>query len=320
MGEVYKLRTLQFGKQTVWGTPVNATAIYRIFTDGSVNFNPNVIVLDELGYMGAGGEVVDGVPEVTGEITATATYEHLLFPLCGLFGAPTPQGASAPYTWNFDAPLKSSVNPQLYTAEFGTPGMSYRLRNTVISNLTLSGEAGEPVESKFEMQASKLTPQALTSALSLPVVTPLSMTQASLFMDDWSGTIGTTQIQKALAKFELSVETGRHLKVFDGNEAAGWGDEEWEVKLALTLETTTEVKALFDSMTSSVLKKLIRLKFTKGTSELSIDFAGASVGEVEFPSDRDGNAVIDLEFTAVYNPVLANYLKIVLKNSINALP
>lgn len=316
---VYGLRRLQLGKQTTYDTAVAATVLLRGVTDVSAQLLQTDSVIEEVGVVGPSSLGLLGVRHAQATVELQTTYQHVLYGLAGLFGVPTPTG-TGPYTWTFAAPNTAVPNAQVYSLEYGMSGAEYRVTGAVIKTWTLSHVAGESVTESWEMIAHSIVPQAMTS-LATPTVDAVSAIHAGLWIDDTSTAHGTTQINATLIEAELSVETNRHVKLFESQNPKAWGEGRWETNLRLLLEWNASSKALVDALANgNSVDRHIRLRWQQSTSRsLTVDFAGRLTSEPELFGDRDGNATVELEFNGLYTSQFGNYLQFEVINDLGSL-
>lgn len=313
----------QLGKQSVWDTAVASTSILQLLEEPTVEVSVPPIKVGKTGTVGVGVGYVPGVMDVSGTIKYDLSYEDVLYLIAGLAGLPTPTGTN-PYTWSRPLPtFGMPTNAQVFTIETGSigSGVEYRVTGGVWKNVKISGASGEVVKGEIGFIAQKYLPQAMTTGLSMRTVNPIVMTQAQLYIDDWAGTIGTTELPAQLIDFSLEIETNRHLKPFGKPFASNWGEGVWESKLTLTLEFDATVKAHADALLNNrVLARQIAIRFTDATRQFEIQYAGVCNGELSYFEDRDNNVTIAMTFDAVYHATMGTWCLLKVINGMNTLP
>ena len=310
---------LALGRQTSFATPVARTRLLRGIESVTVSPQYEDAVIEESGTTGVGSFAVLTPRTFEGAIEGATSYEEILYPLCGLFGVVTPTG-SGPYTWTFNAPYLTMPSPQIYSAEFGVEGFPRLMAGMLYRSLEITSEIGA-LRYSADFVARDFS--AIGSFTTLPVasVNPVSSVHRSLFIDTWSGTMGATAVTATLIDATLAIDTGRHLKVFDGERAGWYGDEKFDIELSLTMEYNSSSDALIASMLSGVTQRKIRLRFQDTAArQLDVDFWGTLTGVNELFSDRDGNATVELTFRATYHVADAQYLRIAVVNGVATLP
>jgi hypothetical protein len=286
-----------------------------------MTIQPGSKVLEsEIGILSGGYTAIQGYTSVEGSVEAVAFYEDILYYLQGLLGVVNPTG-SGPYVYTYQAPISDVPNVAVYTLEYGLPGYAYKFQDALVSSLKISGEAGDDPEIRVEADilAGQFAAGPITN-LAVRNVNPITMLHGQLFMDIWAGTMGSTAVNATLIKFELDVNPNRHLKFFQSRFPSGWGDDGWEGKLNLQLEYNSTAQALVTELVTGYVQRQIELRFTDSPNSMKIQFAGTLTGEPELWSDRDGNMVVELEFSATYHSTLANWLKVIVTNGVATIP
>ena len=311
------LRRVQLGQQTTFSTPVAATSILRGVKDGSVTINHNDAVVEELGRS-VSDLVVASQRHAEGEVELQCTYEDILYGLFGLFGPVTPSGGAR----TFNAPVVAYSAPQIYTIEYGAPGAEYRVVGGLIREWTLRYEANAGVTESWAFIGRSVQANALTGSLPTRVVTPVLSRHASWFVDPTGTAHGTTAIPGTVIEAELTVNTNRHLKMFEGSQPLDWGEGRWEAQLSITAEFNSTAKAWVDALLADRVARNIRVNFveTAGSRELRIDFVGLIAEAPELFSDRDGNMTVEVTFKAIVDAPLNNWLQIRTINGVGTLP
>ena len=311
------LRRIQLGQQTAFATPVAATSILRGVTDGSVTLNHNDAVVEELGRS-VSDLVVVSQRHAEGEIELQTTYEDILYGLFGLFGPVAPSGGAR----TFNAPITAYAAPRIYTIEYGAPGAEYRVVGGILKEWMLRYEANAGVTERWSFIGRSVQANALTGSLPTRVVTPVLSRHASWFVDYTGIAHGTTQVPGTVIEAEWSINTNRHLKMFEGSQPLDWGEGRWEAQLSMTVELNVHGKAWVDLVTTGNVAFNIRANFveTANTRELRIDFVGLIAEPVELFGDRDGNMTAELTFKALVAGPLNNWLQIRTINGVATLP
>jgi len=311
------LRRVQLGQQTAFATPVAATSILRGVRDGSVTINHNDAVVEELGRT-VSDLVIVSQRHAEGELELQCTYEDILYGLFGLFGPVAPSGGAR----TFNAPVVNYAAPQIYTIEYGAPGAEYRVVGGIIREWTLRYEANAGVTENWTFIGRAVQANTLTGSLPTRIVTPVVSTQASWFMDPIGTAHGTTPIPGTVIEAELSINTNRHLKMFEGSQPITWGEGRWEAQLNITAEFNATAKAWVDALLTDRVARNIRVNFveTAGSRELRIDFVGLIAESPELFGDRDGNMTVEVTFKALVAAPLNNWLQIRTINGVGTLP
>jgi len=279
---------------------------------------------EESGHLAPSSLVAQVRQSVAGSVSFDATYEDLLYLLEGAFGNVSPSGAD-PYTWAYSAPYGTAPSPQPFTFEYGDPvsGDEYKVSGGIFDHFALSGDVdGDGV---WQAQADILGKAKSTvsmAALSARAVELIRMADTALYMDAWSGTIGSTQVSQSLKSFNLDVSPNYHLKWFDGDVSPGnYGHRKWGGTLTVVAEFTASVKAIIDALLSSggPQQRLIRLKATSSSHSAQIDFYGSLLNGFTLFEDLDGNLGASLEWTGTYHLTDGAWLGITMINGVASL-
>lgn len=211
MAGIKALRKVQVGIESVAGTKVAATTLWR--GTGLLKDTRNVtMVKEDVGYLG--GVNRSYVPKLGGTITLAeveATFEQLPYILtCGVealtTGVADGTGTGKIYTYNLATTAQKT--PTSLSIETGDNQEAEVMEFCVADSFKISGKAGEAIMMSADFFGRQVALQAFTGALSLPAVEEILFGKAKLYIDAISGTIFTTQKASTLLGFELSVKTG----------------------------------------------------------------------------------------------------------------
>jgi len=314
------LNTLQSGQQSAFGT-ANATATAKQQT--VTTFKPSVElqtqVVDRMYTMLAPGSdvVLDGHSAAATFETEGATYEDINYWLGSMFSFATPGGAG-PYTRAYAAPLTAPVTPKFLTLQYGQTGLITQLNDCSVTTLNLAGASNGKMSCGGSILASKALVGAL-QALSERTGLAVAMgNHASLAIDAWAGTVGTTAISASAFAWELTVNANREYRAYLGDlNPTAWNDNPWSGQLKLSLEVNATTAAYITDMLASpnaLIQKQIQIKYTTGSAGtlkiFQIQFAGQSLQAPELYTDRNGVTAIDIVLDGVYNSTMGNWLKI----------
>jgi hypothetical protein len=282
-----------------------------------VTINHNDAVVEELGRT-VSDLVIVSQRHAEGELELQTTYEDVLYGLFGLFGPVAPSGGAR----TFNAPVVVYNTPQIYTIEYGAPGAEYRVVGGIIREWTLRYEANAGVTESWAFIGRAVQANALTGSLPTRIVTPVLSRHASWFVDNIGTAHGTTAMPGTVIEAELTVNTNRHLKMFEGSQPLDWGEGRWEAQLSITAEFNATAKAWVDALLADRVARNIRVNFveTAGSRELRIDFVGLIAEAPELFGDRDGNMTVELTFKALVAAPLNNWLQIRVINGVGTLP
>ena len=319
----YHLRTFYLARQQAWDNTSNLT-FFRLegVTDGSVTVNINDYVVETIGT-NVGNLVVQHYRDSEISMSLVATYEQILYILHGLFGAVTPTGSSAPYSFIYRAPINNSAIPQFYTVVYGIENTVYQLSNCMITELSVSGNI---TTAQLELEVTFVSPNAPvpvtlpSSIINFQNLTTIRVLDAEFYLSNITTLPSTTSpVEATLISFELNVNPNRHIKRFIGNNDF-YGDGRWQIDGSLLLEFNTTSKSLIDTVLTNNVQRNVELRFTQPSNRLmSLIVPFLVTDSVELFSDRDGNATVDVSFKAIHAQVINTSLQIEVYSDTNTL-
>lgn len=318
---VSRLKAVQIGKETNWGVPVAATMKMPTVTEPSVQRRATLWQADFHGYVGPGEAQSEEQRSVEASINFAGAYELGPYPFAAFWGDSAPSG-TGPYTYTYTAPyanVPSGVRSN--TIEYGPPGGYYRIAGALTSRLSITGELGNPWQFSWDLMGRSVVPLGSPASLAFLAVNLIRMADTVLYIDNWGGSFGSTQITAAFIGFEVEFNSERHLKWFAGDvEPGAWGDNGFGGSLRLTLEFTPTTKAELDAIMSGLTSKLVRIEATSGSYKATIDFAGTYDGEPQLFPDRDGNVTLELNMLPRYSPDAGYWAQVSFVNDLSSLP
>jgi len=289
-----------------------------------------------------GGSTHSYISETGGEVMleGDATFEQLpyIFQAGVKQVSPTTDASSADiWTW---AVQQGSSDP-ISTTDLGTlvieTGDNIQAEIAhygFVRDMTLSGAAGEALQVTATVQTRAPAVTTFTASLSVPTVESILFSLGSLYIDDTTGTIGTTVVSNTLLDASLKMNTGWRAKkskddrldfsfikraddeitldiTFEHNsiavaEKAAWrAGTERALRLTFlgTALTTTDAGATYDK------KALVINLYGKWDS-----FGAAGLEE------SDGNNVYKGTFRARYSPTATAKASFVVVNQLATLP
>jgi len=315
---------LQSAWQTAFGTP-NATATVKLQNVSSFRLRPEfeTRALEQLrGTLAPTHQTT--LDHYSGSATfevSDETFEDVNYWLEALFGAATPSGTGAPYTRSYAAPTTAAVIPHFMTLQWGQANGVFQMQDASVASLTLSGANNSGVQIGGSIIGGKVMPCTLASLSYRTAVTRMSGCMASVAIETWSGSTFTPLASSAFS-WELSVNSNREYRGYLGDcTPTAYNDQKWNGQLRLSLElndTTDDHLIAMLGASSAILEKQVRITYKTGTGSgersMAITFAGHSMQAPELFPDRNGVITYDLVLDGVYNPTLANWLKIETKS------
>jgi len=253
------------------------------------------------------------------------TFEDVNYWLDALFGAATPTG-TGPYVRTYNAPTTSGVTPRFMTLQHGQTNEVWQLQDASVASLTLSGANNTGVQVGGSILGGKVVAGALQSLADRTAVTRMSGCMASVAIETWTGSTFTPLASSAFS-WEISINSNREYRGYLGDcTPTAYHDQKWNGQLRLSLELNDSTDDHLIAMlgaSSAILEKQVRITYKTGTGSgersMAITFAGHSMQAPELFPDRNGVITYDLVLDGVYNPTLANWLKIETKSATQTL-
>lgn len=333
MAGIRALRKIQMGREATAGTAVAATTIWR--GTGTIEDKREVVFPEEdVGYLsGIDRSYIPKLDAALSMDSIEATYEQLphIFEAGIRTDTPAQDGAGSDYIYEYVFPTTSKNTLKTYTLEGGDDQQAEEMEYSFVESFTLEGAAGEALMMSAEWRGRQVTDTTFTAGQSIPSVEEILVSKGKIYIDDVSGTIGTTQKTSTLLGLTLNVTTGWIPKyTADGNKYFTFiQSTPPEVTLQLTFEhdgTATAEKTNWRNETA----RLIRLEFegetafaTPGTTysynTFRIDMAG-KWETFDKLGEQDGNDIITATFRARYNSTSALFVLFVIATELATLP
>lgn len=329
-------RKIQIGKEVTPGTAVAATAIYR--GKGLPEDQRVVTFIDEDIGMVSGVDRT-GVAQLMGHFTfepTPATFEQTPYIFEGGIDAVTTgaaDGAGSGKIYEYAMPTAAPTTNALktFTLEGGDDQQAEEIEYSFVQSFKLSGKPGEFLMASAEWAGRQVSPTTFTGGLTLPTIEAIPFSMGRLYIDDVSGTIGSTLTSATFMGMELAVKTG-WVPVMAGDGQLYFTTlkhvrEEMEVVLNITFEHNATATAEKANWRNQVARQ-IRLQWlgpalaTAGTAHTyktaRIDLAGKWEKFEKIGSQR-GNDVINGVFRARYNATAALFAEFLWVNELASL-
>ena len=316
---INSLNVLQFAWQSAFGTAA-PTATVKLQNVSSFRMRPEfeTRALDQLR-----GSLAPTYQSTLDNYAGSATFEvsdesfeDVNYWLEALFGTASPTG-SDPYVRAYAAPLTSAVTPKFMTLQWGQTNGVFQIQDASVASLTLSGADNTGIQVGGSIIGGKVTAGTYTSLNDRTGTTRMSGCMASVAIETWTGSTFTPLASSAFS-WELSINSNREYRGYLGDcTPTAYNDQKWNGQLRLSLElndTTDDYLIAMLGASSAILEKQVRIKYSTGSGaslrSMTITFAGHSMQAPEFFQNRNGVVTYDLVLDGVYNPTLANWLKI----------
>ncbi len=318
---------LERGQQSAFGT-ANAVATAKLQSVGSFALTPELQTrsLSQLrGTLAPAHQTALDMymSNATFEVP-DETFEDINYWFESLFSAATPTtGENLPHTRAYAAPTTAEATPKFMTLQWGQTGKVWQMNDASIATLTLSGANNTGIQVGGSLIGGKAITGALQSLADRTGLTRVTGCQASLAIDAWDGTVGATAVASSAFSWELTINPNRQYRAYLGScTPTAWNDQNWagQLRLSLELNNTTDdyIKAIL-AAASTILERQIQIKYSNDAAaaarrELTIQFAGHAMEAPQLFQDRNGVTTYDLVFEGVYNPAMANWLKVETKS------
>lgn len=329
---VKALRKIQLGQESTgsFGTPVAATTIWR--GRGTLVDNRETVFPEEDVGIG-GGTDRSYVPRLEAALPmdeVEATYEQLPY-IFEAAWAKVATGSSdssgSGYIYSYTIPTTSANNILAFTIEGGDDEDVEEMEYSFVESFSMSGSAGEAwmMSADWIGRQATSTGVSFTTGIAVPSVEEILFSKTKLYIDDSTGSYGSTQVSNALLSANVDATTGLKPKyTADGQKYFSfhyWDGEDMEIMLDVTFEhdsnATTE-----KSNWRNEIARLIRLKAegaalsssgTYANKTLIVDLPGKweSFSAIE---DEDGNDIVTGTFRSRYNADVADAGKFIVIN------
>lgn len=325
---------LQFGRQTVVGTPVAATTIFPC--TGTVIDLDRAYANPDEDY----GELSDeqtgrgsfGVRGAELSLEADARFQDLMHPLeMHVAGGVVPSGIG-PYTYTYTWD-NTADTVKFYTAEDTDETQGWRGTGLVLDELTLGFDAlSAPGNAPWRVGGSGLLLDRSATAATGSLTAPASMeTLEGHLTQLYEGTTATafaslTELSASLISFRLTSTANRVRRPYGGTSdvATAYGFSAkpgvtFEAMVKLGATSKTNIHDIYNTAGSVVQERRWRVKVTgSGTNTLTIDarvrFRSVNIG------DRDGERTYLVNGSFVKDATLASRGQIILVNSVASIP
>lgn len=325
------LRQIQIGQESVMGTPVTPTAIWRgvgvmddqrepVFVEEDVG----LLVPPSRGY----------IPKLAGALemdSIEATFEQ--FPYIGLAGikavSGVQDGTGTDYIYTFPFPTTTVNTPKAMTIRAGDNTEVEEMEYSLVRSFTLEGKWGEAWMMSAEWFGRQVTGGASFESLTLDPVEEILFSKTALYIDSDTDGFGSTAVTGTLRAAKLEVETGFiPLPVAGQLYSALHGQVKPEVTLELEFEWNASAvteKGYQRTQTERAIRLLCEGSTvgTPGTTysnkTLIIDVVGRWM-KFDPIGDADGNNIVTATLRGGYNATIASSGQIIVVNELTAIP
>jgi len=301
------LRKVQIGRESTPGSAIAATEIWRGPAQMPEDQRARVYVEEDLGLRDPYNRFYDAA--LSGQLnmpSQPATFEQLVHifeaGIDTIAGAKDGDGSGYAYSYELN---KTANDPQTYTIEGGDNSDAVEMEYAFVTRFVLSGRIDEAVMlESATWEGRQVVDTTFTAPLTPIDVEEILFNEIQLYIDDTSGTIGTTPKADSLLGFRLTVDTGwQAVRGADGTlYFSSLKNVGGTAELELTIEHDTLATAERILMRTGVIR-LVRLEAdgaalaTAGTTytykTLRIDFEGTWKAEsFRTLSDENGDNIV----------------------------
>jgi hypothetical protein len=327
---VKKLRKIQMGLESVKGTSLAATTIWR--GEGVLEDQLEVVFPEEdIGVLP--GVDRSYIPKLAAGITiedTPLTFEQCPILLgCGVddIDSGAADGTGSGYVYTFTGPTTSDPGFNTYTIEGGDDQQAEEMEYSFATEITLKGAAGEAWMMGGALVGRQVSLSTFTGALSVAAVEEALFSKTKLYIDAGGGTIGTTQKSNTLLDAEVTITTGLQ-PVFTGDGELYFSFAKRvmpEFVLTITFEhdaSSVAEKAAWRAQTTRLVRmeclgSALGTPDTETNKRLTIDVAGRWES-FEALDEADGNDIVRGTLRGRYSSADTLYFQIVLVNEIAA--
>ncbi len=312
-GKAFKLRQVQIGKETTWGTAVTATTKLALISEAT--FKPAIETksAEEIGTLSpATNSDVVFTGGGTIELKGTLTFEQAPLYYQSMLGPVTATGAG-PYSRIHLAPHRSSYNPTSYTFEYGMAGALYKAVGAILTKLEIEIKKRDFVTFTATFAVKSVSTLSSLASLSEPVATIVRARDYTLYLDPTSGTALTTSVPATLIEGKMSVTTNVHMKDYVGSiNAEGFGIDQFDGDAEFKFEFLSAIKDEVDALlAATTVNRFIGLEASRGTQSDLWILAGIWDGsDMTLFDDENGNLSVTLKVLPQYNSTLGSWLEI----------
>lgn len=328
---VRKLRKIQLGAESVAGTNVAATTIWR--GTGTIQDDTEVTHRDEdVGYLSEVDSSYIPTTLATLELEPTeATFEQLpyILNMANESVAGVQDGAGAGYVYTHNLATTAQKTPKPYSVEGGDDQQAEEFSYGFCSEFKLTGAARKALMMGATLNGRQVAPTTFTAALAVPTVEEILFGKGILAIDAIGGSFGGTAKSNTLLGMALSVKTG-HQPLFAAN-----GQIYYALTQQAAPEVSLDVTFVHDgSATAEIVNwraqtpRRLQLRFngsavTAGTTysakALIINLAGRweKFSKID---EQDSGDVVTGTFRARYNSTATAFAQIIVVNALSALP
>lgn len=211
--------------------------------------------------------------------------------------------ASSGYVYSYPFGLATINDVSTYTIETGDDTQAEEAEFCYVKAFTITAVKGKVVEISADWEGRQVANSTFTGALTAPSVSEIFGSNGTVYIDDPSGTIGTTQVTAGnLLEFTLDVTTGRVPEFTADSGELYFVGQYFNID---EFEATLEMKWIHGSAANaekakwrSNTNRLVRIEFTGdayGTPGTGTDLNGFKGLRIDFPGSYDEFSAVEHE-------------------------
>lgn len=331
---VKHLRRIQIGLEGTAGTAVAATATLR--ASGTIEDQRSVVFPEEtIGILGGADRQYTSAYLAQLDTEGEATFEQLPYFLNASINTDTgvtqDVGGSG-YIRTYTLPTTAKNAIATYTIEGGDDTEAEEMEYSFVKEFTLSGKYQEAWNLSASWVGRQSSTCSFTAATACPIpdVSELLFGNSKLYIDDSTGTIGTTLVSNTLLAADLKIASGWIPKfTADGTLYFSFIEQVGpEITLDVTFEhnaSAIAAKSKWRAGTAQLIKLLIEgPALTTGGAVYSkktvvVNLAG-KWEKFEKIDEIDGNDVLKGTFRVKYNATYGGSGSIIVVNEVATMP
>jgi hypothetical protein len=328
-------KKIQLGVESTAGTAVAATAILACKAARIKDTRQIKIVPEDIGILVPTGRTY--TPKLGAELDfpdSEATFEQLMYwGEAGIkyVGTGVADGAGTGKKYDYVMPLSSTKNTvKTYTIEAGDLTDAERMEYGFVSEFKLSGQRDQAVMIGGKWMGRQCAVNAFTGSLSAPTTNEVVLfNNSKLYIDDWGGTLGSTQKTSTLTQFTLNFKTGwKELPIGDGTVYFGstdFADPSGTLDITFIYDTSaTGAKTKWRAETGALIRLLFEGTTLSGAGTFSkktlrIDVSGKWLS-FDAPAEKDGFQVCTGKLQLAKDTAGTMFLDILVVNEVATVP
>lgn len=332
MAEVAAFRTVQIGKESAYGTEVDATIVFPVdvaqaeFTLNRAHEIPDEDFGSIHSYMAGRGSY--GVRQATGSLSMQASFELTPHVLQMAIGTPVTSGTANPYTHTFTAESTSAI-AKSYTFETDGTVQDWVATGVVVTRFDIGFDAVGPGQNAMwtlnaDLQANDLAKTTATASLSAP--SPIQTMEGHL-TQLYEGPAGTAfaslaELSSSLVSYRLSVECGKPGLPYGGtaDKFTSIGRTKATATVSgLVVVSSSTISDLFDiyNVTGALpTDRRMRIKCSGSSSATFTIDHRVEYDDIHIdPSGREGERLLAFSAKVPYDATLASSLQFAIQNA-----